>query len=49
MTGYLDKDIIPLVLLMPKMSWYVKTFKVEDKIKKLMSFGIDHKKLLQKI
>ena len=33
--GSLDKDIRPLVLLMPKMSGYVKTFKVEDKIKKL--------------
>ena len=24
--GYLDKSIIPLVLIMPKMSGYVKTF-----------------------
>ena len=30
--GYLDKDIRPLGLIMPKMSGYVKTFKVEDKI-----------------
>ena len=29
--GYFDKDIRPLVLIMPKMSGYVKTFKVEDK------------------
>ena len=29
--GYLDKDIRPLVLIMPKMSGYVKTFKDEDK------------------
>ena len=29
---YLDKDIRPLVLIMPKMTGYVKTFKVEDKI-----------------
>ena len=46
--GYLDKVIRPLVLIMPKMSGYVKTFKVEDKIKKLMSFRIDDKKLLDK-
>ena len=32
MTGYLDKDIRPLVLIMPKGSGYAKTFKVEDKI-----------------
>ena len=30
--GYLDKDIKPLALIMPKMSWYVKTFKDEEKI-----------------
>ena len=34
--GYLDKDIRPLVLIMPTMSGYVKTFKVGDKIYKLM-------------
>ena len=28
--GYLDKDIRPLVFIMPRMSGYVKTFKVED-------------------
>ena len=27
--GYLDKGIEPLVLIMPKMSGYVKTFKVK--------------------
>ena len=43
---YLDKDIRPLVLIMSKMSGYVKTFKAEDKIKKLMSFRIDGEKLL---
>ena len=37
LTGYLDKNIRPLVLIMPKMSGYVKTFNVEDKINKLMS------------
>ena len=30
------------------MSGYVKTFKVEDKINKLMSFRIDNEKLLKK-
>ena len=29
--GYLDKNIRPLVLIMPKMSGYVKTFKVKEK------------------
>ena len=28
--GYLEKAIKPLVLIMPKMSRYVKTFKVEN-------------------
>ena len=36
-----DKAIRPLVLIMPKMSAYVKTFRVEDKINKLMFFLID--------
>ena len=52
MIGYSDKDIRPLVLIMPKMSRYVKTFKVENgnKIKnnKSMSFRIADEKLLQK-
>ena len=43
-----DKFIRPLVLIMPKMSGYVKTFKVEYKINKLLSFHIDDKKLLEK-
>ena len=43
--GYLDKDIRPLVLMMHKMSGYVKA---EDKNNKLMSFGIDYEKLLEK-
>ena len=30
------------------MSGYVKTFKVEDKINKLMSFSINDEKLLEK-
>ena len=50
MIGYLDldKDIRPLVLIIPKMSGYVKTFKVEDKNIKLMFFHIDDEKLLGK-
>ena len=43
-----DKAIRPLVLIMPKMSGYVKIFKVEDKNSKLMSFCTDDEKLLQK-
>ena len=47
-----DKAIRPLVLIMPKMSGYVKTFKVKDgdkdKNNKLMSFRIDDEKLLEK-
>ena len=43
-----DKAIRPLVLIIPKMSGYVKTFKVEDKINKLMSFVIDDEKILEK-
>ena len=39
----------PLVLILSKMSGYVKTFKVKDrnkdKNKKLMSFCINHEKL----
>ena len=46
--GYLDKAIRPLVLIISKMSGYVKTFKVEDKINKLMSFRINDEKLLGK-
>ena len=42
----------PLVLVMPKISGYVKTFKVkdgnEDKNNKLMSFRINDEKLLEK-
>ena len=37
-----------MVLIMPKMSGYVKTFKVEDKINQLMSLCVDDEKLLQK-
>ena len=52
MTGYLDQVIRSLILIMPKMSGYVKTFKVknegEDKNSKLMPFYIDDEKLLEK-
>ena len=47
--GYLDKAIRPLVLIIPKTSGYVKTFKNEDKINKLMSFRIDDEKLLESL
>ena len=43
-----NKAIRPLVLIMPKMSGYFKTFKVQDKINKLMSFRIDDEKILEK-
>ena len=43
-----DKAIRPLVLILPKIGGDVKTFKVEDKINKLMSFRIDDEKLLEK-
>ena len=47
-----DKAIRPLVLIMPKMSGYVKTSKIKevdkDKINKLMSFHIEDENLLEK-
>ena len=47
-----DKTIRPLVLIMPKMSGYVKTFKVKEgdknKSNKLMSIRVDNGKLLEK-
>ena len=33
LTGYLDKAIKPLVLIIPKMSGYVKTLKLKKEIK----------------
>ena len=45
---YLDKDIKPLVSLMPKESGYVKAFKTENKNNKQMTFCIDYEKLLEK-
>ena len=38
----------PLVLVLPKLSGYVKIFKVNDKSNKLMSFRKDDYKLLEK-
>ena len=52
MIGYSDKAIRPLILTMPKMGGYVKTFKVKDGDKnnnnKLISFCIDDEKLLER-
>ena len=52
MIGYLHKFIRPLVLISPKISGYVETFKVKDldkeKKNKLMSFRINDEKLLEK-
>ena len=48
MIGYLDKGIKPLILVIPTISEYVKTVKVEDKKNKLMYFHIDYEKLLGK-
>ena len=49
--GYLDQVKRSLVLIMPKMSGYVKTFKVRDgdndKSNKLVFFHIDDEKLLE--
>ena len=46
--GYLDKNIRPLVLIIPKMSGYVNTFVVKEGDNKSMSFRIDDEKLLEK-
>ena len=49
MTGIkFDKAVRPLVFIIPKISGYVKTFKVKDKNCKLISFRIDNEKLLEK-
>ena len=52
LVGYSDKVVRSLVLVLPKMSGYVKTFKVKDGDKdknyKLMPFYIDDEKLLEK-
>ena len=48
--GYLNKAIRPLILIMPKISEYVKTSKIKegDKSKRLMSPRVDDEKLLEK-
>ena len=52
MIWYLDEVIRPLVLLLPKISSYYKTFKdngaYTNKNNKLMSVGINNNKLLEK-
>ena len=48
LVGHSDKYIIPLVLIMSKMSGFVKIFKIKYKINKLMYFRIDDEKLLEK-
>ena len=52
MIGYLDKVMWPLLLILPKMSEYVKNFKDKDEDKdknnKLMSFRIHDDELLWK-
>ena len=52
MVGYLGKVLRALVLVLLKISEYVKTFTVKegnkDKNNKLMSFHIDGEKLLEK-
>ena len=50
MIGYSDKALGPQVLIITKMSGYVKTFKVKDGDKQnnqLISFRIDDEKLLE--
>ena len=52
MIGYSNKAIRPLVLIIPKMSGYVKTLKVKDGDKdnnKLMFFHIYDEKLFANI
>ena len=44
---YLDKVIRPLFLILPKMSEYVETFKIQNN--KLMSFHIDDERVSKKI
>ena len=48
MIGYFDKGVRQLVLIIPKMSWYIKAFKIEDESSKLISFQIDDEKLFEK-
>ena len=51
-SGYLDEVIRPLVLILPKMSGYVQTFKVKEREKgknsNLIYFRINNEKLSEK-
>ena len=46
--GYLDDVIRPLVLVLPKLSGYLKTFNGRDKDNKLISLRVDDDMLLEK-
>ena len=46
--AYLDDVIRPLVLVLPKLSGYLKTFKGRDKNNKLISLRVDDDMLLEK-
>ena len=46
--AHLDKTIRPLILIIPKISGYVKIFKDKNKSNKFMSLSIDDKELLEK-
>ena len=52
MIGYSDKAVRLIVLVMPKIIEYVKTFEIKERDKyknnKLMSFRIDYGKLLER-
>ena len=52
LVGYLDKVIRPLVLVFPKITAYVKTFKIKDGDKdtnnNMIAFRRDDEKLLEK-
>ena len=43
--GYSDKVIRPFVLILPKISGYVMTYKVKNESNELMSFRINDEKL----
>ena len=45
MIEYLDKTVRQAVFILPKMSGYVKIFKVKDKNNKLISFCLNDEKL----
>ena len=47
--GYLDKTIRPLVLIMPKISGYVETFKVKDGNNKINVFPCRWSKAIREV